>query len=105
LLPLVELLGLLLLLLLVALLYRRRGAHQGMRLLHRRPGRLLLLRGPVGLLIAVRLRHAIQRGLHVAVLRLRSSLLLIDSRLRLRHLPNLIVIVAVSRRKRPESVL
>src|SRR5579859_1482808 len=106
LLPLVELLFLLLLLLLIALLYRRRRVHQRMRLLHRRPGGFLLLQRPVGFLIPVLgLRHSILWRLHVAVLRLRGPLLFVSSRVGLRHLPDLIIVVAIRRSKRPEAIL
>ena len=84
--PLIELLLLLLLLLRTALLHRRRGADQRMRLLRSRP--FLLLRRPE---LAVRRLVAILRLLRIPVLGLRSSLLLVRPWLRLRHSPDLII--------------
>jgi len=69
LLPLIEFLRLLLLLLRAALLHRRRGPHQRMRFLLRRRIRLLVV---------------VRRG-HIVILQLRTSLLLVNARLRLRQ--------------------
>jgi len=126
--PLVELLLLLLLLLRAALLHRRDGPDQRMRGLRSRPhlllvGRLsrailrllhpVLRHAPILRLLHVpvldRLRVPILRLLHIPILRLRSSLLLIGSRLRLWHLPDLVVadlvVAAVGRSERPETIL
>ncbi len=107
--PLIEFLLLLLLLLRATLLYRRHRANQRMRRLRSRP-HLLLLRWPevairrLGSTIFLRLWIPVLRLLRAAILGLRSSLLLVDPRLRLRHLPDLIV-AAVGRAKRFEAVL
>jgi hypothetical protein len=86
--PLIKLLLLLLLLLRTALLHRWRRPHQWMRLLGWR-SRLLRLRWTE---FAVhRLRIAILLRLRVPVLWLRSSLLLVRSRLRRLHRPDLTI--------------
>jgi len=107
--PLIELLLLLLLLLRAALLYRRSGPDQGMRLLRSRP-HFLLLRWPeisvrrLRIAILLRLSIPILRLLHISVLGRRSSLLFVRPRLRLRHLSDL-TIAAVGLCERPEAVL
>ena len=87
LLPLIKLLLLLLLLLRVALLHRRRGPHQRMRLLRRclivprlRTAIFLRLHIPVRRLLGlvIQLCLPVFRRLRSATLRLRSSLLLVD---------------------------
>jgi len=99
-----ELLLLLLFLLRVAFLHRRRRPYQRMRLLNRSP-LLLLLRGSVGFLSPIlRLLHVPVRRIRIAILRLRVSLLLVDSRLRLLHRPYL-RIPAVRWSERLESLL
>ncbi len=117
LLPLVELLFLLLLLLRTGLAHRRRGPNQRMLLLLRSPHVflwrlerpwILRLCAPILRLLhvaTVLLRHSPRlRRLHIAILRLRASLLLVDSRLRLRNRPHL-RIAPVRRTKRFESLL
>jgi len=99
--PLVELLLLLLFLLRTALLHRGCRPHQRMRLLRTRSA-LLRLRWTE---LAVHgLRVAILGHLRVPVFGLRSSLLLVDPWLRLRHLADL-VIPCVLRTKRFEAFL
>ena len=115
--PLIELLLLLLFVLRVTLLHRRCRANQGMRLWRSLP-HLLLLRRPevavrrLGIAILLRLHVSVLRLLHspvfrllhAAILGLRSSLLLVSSRLRLRHLPDLIV-AAIGLAKGSEAIL
>ena len=102
--PLIEFLLLLLFLLRAAFLHRRSLTHQRMRLLLRslvvsglRTAIFLRLHIPVRRLLRtlVGLRRTILRRLRPAILRLRSFRLVIDSRLRIRHLPNLIVALIV----------
>src|ERR1035437_3995670 len=99
--PLIELLLLLPLLLRTALLHWRRGPDQWMRFLRCRP---YLLRLGWAEVAVGRLGIAILLRLHGPVLGLRSSLLLVGPRLRLRCLPDLIV-AAVGLSEGPEAVL
>ena len=110
--PLIELLFLLLFVLLVTLLHWRGRANQRMRLWHRSHllwrslSHLFLLRRPeiavarLGTAIFSRLHvavlgllHAVILWLHSTILGLWSTLLLVSARLRLRHLPDLVVAV------------
>jgi hypothetical protein len=104
--PLIELLLLLLFLLRAPLLHRRRGPDQRMCLLRSRP--VHGLRSAIFLRLdvpVIRLVHiSIFRLMHRSVLGLRSSLLLVDSRLSLRHLLNLTA-PAIGLRERPEAIL
>src|SRR5579859_1446736 len=105
--PLIELLFLLPFLLRAPLLHWRRWPHQRMSFLWRWPLLLLLLTEvPVGWLHAVlRSLRAILVRLRIPILRLSVALLLIGSRLALRHRACLVVVPAVRLGERAESRL